>query len=317
MTVSGSPRIVYAGTPAFAVPCLDALAALGHPPVAVYTQPDRPAGRGRRLSASPVKARAQALGIRVQQPQTLRDPQAQADLAALAPDLMVVVAYGLILPAAALAIPMVGCVNVHASLLPRWRGAAPIQRAVMAGDRSTGVCLMAMTEGLDEGPVYGCTETTIAAGDTAATLHDRLAGMGAALLTRLLPAILDRSAAATPQDADAATYAAKISKTEAMLDWQRPAAELARQVRGLDPWPVAWTDGPGGPIRIWAASATGGTAATQPGQVIAEDAGGIRVATGEGDLLVQRLQLPGGRAMDAAEFLRGRSLSGQRLGSTA
>ena len=318
MTASGKhARIIFAGTPAFAVPCLDALMLAGYPPVVVYTQPDRPASRGRKLGASLVKQRAEALSLPVHQPVTLRDPEALAEFTALAPDLMIVVAYGLILSTEALSIPTFGCVNVHASLLPRWRGAAPIQRAVMAGDASTGVCLMSMTEGLDEGPVYASRDMPIDESDTSATLHDRLAGMGAALLSEWLPALLDGSAAAVAQDADAVTYAAKIGKSEAELDWRRPATELARKVRGLNPWPVAWTGGPAGRVRIWSATATAtatdGTGAA-PGTVVGEDAGGIRVATGLGDLLVHRLQLAGGRSLNVAEFLNGRSLLGQQLG---
>jgi methionyl-tRNA formyltransferase len=313
------PRIVFAGTPAFAVPCLDALVAADHLPVAVYTQPDRPAGRGRKLGASEVKRRAEAKSCPVYQPLTLRDPEALDEFAALTPDLMVVVAYGLILPPEVLAVPTQGCVNLHASLLPHWRGAAPIQRAVMAGDTRTGVSLMAMTEGLDEGPVYAYSETPIDGTESAAVLHDRLAVMGAALLIEWLPAVLDGTAVAVAQEATAATYAAKVSKREAELDWSRPATDLVRQVLGLDPSPVAWTAGPEGPIRIWSASATdpSGPAEVSAGTVVAEDESGIRVATGAGDLLIHRLQLPGSRALDAAAFLHGRSLLGRRLGDGA
>jgi methionyl-tRNA formyltransferase len=318
MDASGrDTRIIFAGTPAFATPCLNALVASGHAPVAVYTQPDRPAGRGRKLTASPVKERALELGIQVEQPLSLKDDDALAALESLAPDLMVVVAYGLILPAEALAIPTRGCVNVHASLLPRWRGAAPIQRAIMAGDRSTGVCLMAMTEGLDEGPVYARSETAIDETDTSGTMHERLAELGAALLKENLPVLLDGSATAVPQDEAAASYASKITKADAEVDWSRDAISLSRLVRALAPWPVAWTAAEtDGPIRIWSASASHSRSDAAPGTVIAEDADGVQVATGDGVLNIHRLQLPGKRPMDTSEFLNGRSLLGHRLAVT-
>jgi methionyl-tRNA formyltransferase len=316
-------RIIFAGTPAFATTCLDGLVEAGYPPIAVFTQPDRPAGRGRKLSASPVKLRALELGLPLHQPISLKGTDATEALRSLAPDLMVVVAYGLILPSQVLAIPSRGCANVHASLLPRWRGAAPIQRALMAGDARTGVCLMAMTKGLDEGPVYARIETPIDATDTSGSLHERLGSMGAELLARELPALLDGSATPVAQDGAAATYAAKITKHDAEMDWSEDATALALKVRGLAPWPIAWALGSTeteGPIRIWSATSMDSSAvakAIAPGTVVAEDQEGIQVMTGHGILRVHRLQLPGKRPMDATEFLNGRSLLGQRLGSRA
>jgi len=307
-------NIVFAGTPDFAVPTLDRLIDAGRRPVAVYTQPDRPAGRGRRPRPSPVKQRAEQAGIPVLQPASLRTPDAQAELAALAPDLLVVVAYGLILPQAVLDIPRLGCVNVHASLLPRWRGAAPIQRALLAGDATTGVTIMQMEAGLDTGPMLARREIPIGAQDTAGDLHDRLAVLGAELLVEVLPDIAAGRLTPVPQDDAAATYADKLSKDEAPLDWQRPAAALARQVRAFNPWPVAETRLAGRILRIWQAEALPGPTAAAPGEIVAAGRDGIDVATAEGVLRLIRLQAPGGRPLPAADFLNGHPLRpGDRL----
>ena len=307
-------NIVFAGTPDFAVPTLDRLIDAGRRPVAVYTRPDRPAGRGRRPRPSPVKQRAEQAGIPVLQPASLRTPDAQAELAALAPDLLVVVAYGLILPQAVLDIPRLGCVNVHASLLPRWRGAAPIQRALLAGDATTGVTIMQMEAGLDTGPMLARREIPIGAQDTAGDLHDRLAVLGAELLVEVLPDIAAGRLTPVPQDDAAATYADKLSKDEAPLDWQRPAAALARQVRAFNPWPVAETRLAGRILRIWQAEALPGPTAAAPGEIVAAGRDGIDVATAEGVLRLIRLQAPGGRPLPAADFLNGHPLRpGDRL----
>jgi methionyl-tRNA formyltransferase len=301
-------RIVFAGTPEFAVPSLRAAAARGEV-VAVYTQPDRPAGRGRQPQASPVKLAALELGLPVLQPETLRDPGAQAELAALRPDLMVVVAYGLILPPAVLAIPTHGCWNVHASLLPRWRGAAPIQRAIEAGDAVSGVCLMQMEKGLDTGPVLLELPTAIAGDETGGSLHDRLAAMGAQVaadgLGLLRAGLKPRP---QPQPAEGVTYAHKLDKAEARLDWAQPAVALERKVRAFDPWPVAEAVLAGERVRIHAARAVEAAPGAAPGTVLAAGRDGIDVACGEGALRLLRVQRDGGRAMAAADYLNARPL---------
>jgi len=307
-------RIVFAGTPAFATPALAALRAAGQLVCAVYTQPDRPAGRGRQLRPSPVKAAAAELPV--YQPRTLREPAAQAELAALAPDLVVVVAYGLILPAAVLAIPRLGCINVHASLLPRWRGAAPIQRALLAGDRESGISIMQMDAGLDTGPVWGQAVCPIDPGMTGGELHDRLAELGARTLLQHLPEIAAGQRQPQPQDDTQATYAGKIDKAEAELDWTQPAIMLERQVRAFNPWPVAQTRHDGQTLRIWRAQAEPDAKPDAvPGTVLAASRAGIQVATGSGVLRLTELQLPGKRPLAAADFSNAYPLTGRLLGA--
>lgn len=309
-------RLIFAGTPEFAVPALDALVRAGHDVVAVYTQPDRPAGRGRRLSPSPVKARAQSLNIPVEQPESLKPAEAQTALAAFKPDAMIVVAYGLLLPQAVLDIPRYGCLNIHASLLPRWRGAAPIQRAIAAGDTESGVGIMQMEKGLDTGPVLLGKRTPISATDTGGNLHDRLAALGAEAIVEALEGIAKDELQPQPQDNSQATYAHKLSKQEAELDWAKAADALARQVRAFDPWPVAFTRLGSDTLRVWSAvPLSKANPTTAPGEIIATSAEGIDVATGYGILRITRLQPPGKRPMNVAEFLNGHPLApGARLG---
>ncbi len=297
-------NIVFAGTAPFAVPSLEALLAAGHRVAAVYSQPDRPAGRGRKLTASAVKQAALAAGIEVRQPPTLRTPDAAPDLAALAPDLLVVVAYGLILPPAILAVPRLGALNVHGSLLPRWRGAAPVERALLAGDAETGVCIMQMDAGLDTGPVFVASREPIRPDDTAGSLRERLAALGAQALCEVVADIERGTAGAIPQPADGACYAAKIDKREAQLDWAQPAVALERAVRAFAPAPLAWTLWRGQRLRVGRARVLDGQGA--PGQVLAVDASGIEIACGDGSLLLTALQAEGGRMLTAREFLAGR-----------
>ena len=306
--------VVFAGTPDFSVPALAAIAASRHRVLAAYTQPDRRSGRGLKVEPGPVRRAAEALGIPVEQPPTLKDPVAQAALAALQPDVMVVVAYGLILPQAVLDIPRLGCLNIHASLLPRWRGAAPIQRAIAAGDDRTGITIMRMEAGLDTGPMLSQEAFALAAGETGGSLHDRLSVLGARMIVEALDALEAGRARFVPQDDSLATYARKLSKAEAALDWSRPAGVLERQVRAFDPWPVAETRLEGEQLRIWAAHAAGGAGGGTPGTVLAADAGGIVVAAGEGVLVLDRVQLPGKRPVAAAELARTRPLAGLVLG---
>ena len=315
MNTSPSPlRIVFAGTPDFAVPTLTALQASEHRICAVYTQPDRPAGRGRRPRVSPVKQQAEDLPI--YQPASLRNPVAQAELVKLAPDLMVVVAYGLILPKDVLHIPRLGCVNIHASLLPRWRGAAPIQRALLAGDSETGVSIMQMDAGLDTGPVLGTVTCAIKSGTTAGELHDQLAILGAQALLDLLPKLVAGTLTPRPQDETQASYAPKLSKSEATLDWFQCAAALERQVLAFNPWPVAQTMAGRQMLRIWRAHALTTSTSTTPGTVLAQDRNGIDVAARRGVLRLTEIQMPGKRPMAVADFLNAHSLAGAILGSS-
>ncbi|MDY0023126.1 methionyl-tRNA formyltransferase [Arenimonas caeni] len=299
-------RIVFAGTPGFAVPCLRAAAARGEV-VGVWTQPDRPAGRGRQLAPSPVKVEALARQLPVFQPENFRSAAAREQLRALQPDLMVVVAYGLILPQSVLDIPRHGCWNVHASLLPRWRGAAPIQRAIEAGDQRTGVCLMQMEKGLDTGPVLLSLETPISPDDTGGSLHDRLADLGAEVLSdglKLLRAGM--RPVPQPQPAEGVTYAHKLDKAEARLDWARPARELANRVRAFNPWPVAEAGLAGERLRIHAATALDLAHDQPPGTVLAAGRDGLDVACGEGALRLLQVQREGGRAMAVADYFNAR-----------
>ena len=298
-------KLLFAGTPEFAVPMLDVALARDQV-LAVLTQPDRPAGRGRQPQASPVKRLALEHAVPVLQPVTLRDEAIQARLRALAPDLLVVVAYGLILPQAVLDIPRFGVWNVHASLLPRWRGAAPIQRAIEAGDDTTGVCLMQMQRGLDTGPVIVHKATPIQPQETAGHLHDRLAVLGAQVLTDGLARLrTDRIfPAAQPQDSALATYAHKLDKAEAKLDWQQPAPVLARKVRAFSPWPIAEVMLAGERLRIHQAQAVAGTGV--PGQILASGREGIVVACAEGALRLERIQRDGGKPIAAADYLNAR-----------
>lgn len=309
-----SLSVVFAGTPDFSVPALEALSASRHRVLAVYTQPDRPAGRGQQLAMSAVKQCALRHGLPVEQPPTLRDQAAVERLASWNADVMVVVAYGLILPADVLAIPALGCLNIHASLLPRWRGAAPIHRALLAGDAETGVTIMRMDVGLDTGPMLLERTTPIAAADTAASLHDRLAAMGAQALLEALDRLIDGSITARPQPEGGVTYAAKIRKDEAIIDWSRSAPEIARQIRAFNPWPVAETRWNGQQLRIWEASVTDAAATAAPGTVVSAAATGIRVATGSGLLNLLRVQLAGRKAVSAAEFLNAHRIEGAVLG---
>ena len=305
--------VAFAGTPEFALPALDALAASRHRIVAVYTQPDRPAGRGRQLAASPVKQRALALQLPIEQPRTLRDHEALRTLAAHAPDLMLVVAYGLLLPQAFLDTPKQGCLNIHASLLPRWRGAAPVARAIEAGDEKTGVCIMRMEAGLDSGPVLLQRELAIEPRETAGQLQSRLAVAGAALAVEALDAIAAGPVDGVAQDPSRATYARKLDKAEARLDWREPALVLERRVRAFNPWPVAETLYDGQQLRIFDAAAVAAARGAAPGTVLTANAAGIVVMTGDQALALKRVQLPGKRAVGAAEFANARQLTGTVL----
>ena len=300
-------RLVFAGTPEFSVPCLEACRASGAEVVAVYTQPDRPAGRGRKLTPSPVKQAALAAGIPVEQPETLKTVEARATLAAYRPELMVVVAYGLILSSKVLAIPKRGCWNVHASLLPRWRGAAPIQRAILAGDAESGVDLMQMEAGLDTGPVLLERRTPIRRDDTGGSLHDRLSALGAEVLAEgLRRTLAGETLLATPQSNDGVMYAHKLEKAEARLDFTRPALALERQIRAFDPWPVAEGNIAGEQVRIWAAHAIEQQHHAMPGSLINAQRDGIDIACGEGVLRVVAVQRAGGKRITAADYLNAR-----------
>ncbi|GAA0683457.1 methionyl-tRNA formyltransferase [Dyella marensis] len=306
--MTGAPlRVVFAGTPEFSVPCLEACRASGAEVVAVYTQPDRPAGRGRKLTPSPVKQAALAAGIPVEQPESLKSQEARDTLAAWRADLMVVVAYGLILPRKVLALPRLGCWNVHASLLPRWRGAAPIQRAILAGDTESGVDLMQMEAGLDTGPVLLERRTPIERAETGGSLHDRLSALGAEVLAEgLRRAMAGETPSPRAQPEDGVTYAHKLDKAEAKLDFQRDALSLERQVRAFDPWPVAEGEIAGEPLRIWAAEAIARDHAAAPGSVLSAGRDGIEIACGEGALRVTALQRAGGKRIGAADYLNAR-----------
>jgi len=306
-------RLVFAGTPEFAVPCLEACLAAPADVVAVYTQPDRPAGRGRKLTPSPVKQRALDATISVEQPETLKALDAQQRLAAYAPDLMIVVAYGLILPKKVLAIPRLGCWNVHASLLPRWRGAAPIQRAILAGDVETGIDLMQMEAGLDTGPVLIERRTPIGDDDTGGSLHDRLATLGADALAEGLARVA-RGETLTPraQAETGVAYAHKIEKSEGRLDWNEPASVLARKVRAFDPWPGTEAELWGERVRIWSAEAIDARTHQPPGTIVATGRDAIDVATGKGLLRIVEVQREGGRRISVRDWQNARRERGAK-----
>ncbi|MBX9714066.1 MAG: methionyl-tRNA formyltransferase [Pseudomonadaceae bacterium] len=301
-------RIVFAGTPEFAAEHLKALLNSPYQVVAVYTQPDRPAGRGQKLMPSPVKQLALQHEIAVYQPQTLRDPAAQAELAALKPDLLVVVAYGLILPQVVLDIPRLGCINSHASLLPRWRGAAPIQRAIQAGDAESGVTVMQMEAGLDTGPMLLKVSTPISADDTGGSLHDRLAELGPPAVLQAIDGLATGCLRGEVQDDSLATYAHKLNKDEALLDWSRPAVELERLIRAFNPWPICHSSLNGAPLKVLAAQLVTepGAGRGAPGEILAASKGGLTVACADGALRLTRLQLPGGKALNFADLFNSR-----------
>ena len=317
-------RLGFAGTPEFAVPALDALGK-AHRICAVFTQPDRPAGRGQPLRASPVKTLATLRGLPVHQPASFKSPEALEILRSLELDALVVVAYGLILPPAALQCPKHGCINIHASLLPRWRGAAPIQRAVLAGDSKTGVTIMRMDAGLDTGPMLATREIDIGAVDTAKTVHDQLARLGAELIGETLNALKEGRVREMPQPSEGVTYAEKINKAEALIDWREEAVQVWRRVRAFNPWPIAETRLNGAQLRIWDAemrdspmtwpSASGAATVpgTEPGTVLAATRDGIDVACGRGVLRILRLQLAGRKPLFAREFIKGLRLDGARF----
>jgi methionyl-tRNA formyltransferase len=313
-------RLGFAGTPEFAVPALDALADANQI-CAVFSQPDRPAGRGQSLHASPVKNRAVERGLTVHQPASFKSPEAVEILRKLGLDALVVVAYGLILPPAALECPRLGCINIHASLLPRWRGAAPIQRALLAGDATTGVTIMRMEAGLDTGPILARRAIDIGARDTAKTLHDRLAALGAELICETMEALRVGGARDVPQPAVGVTYAEKINKVEALIDWQQDAVRISRRVRAFNPWPIAETRLNGAQLRIWDAEIRDSQTIQPsepkfdavPGTILAATQDGIDVACGRGVLRILRLQLAGRKPLPAQDFIQGQRLNGARF----
>ncbi|HLQ12597.1 MAG TPA: methionyl-tRNA formyltransferase [Steroidobacteraceae bacterium] len=309
-------RIAFAGTPEFALPALEALAASTHSLVGVLTQPDRPAGRGRALRASAVKQRALELQVPVAQPARLASEAERAELAAWRPDLLVVVAYGLLLPPAVLALPRLGAVNVHASLLPRWRGAAPIQRALLAGDARSGVTIMQLDAGLDTGPILAQRELPIPPGMTSALLHEQLARIGAPLLLEVIEALAAGQARPRAQPQEGVSYAPKIGRAEARIDWALPAVHIARQVCACNPRPVAQTLLAGVQLRVWMAHAQNQSAALHepPGTVLGLESGSLLVACGEGVLAIESLQSAGRRVLGASDFAHGHELTGLMLG---
>jgi len=298
-----SLSIVFAGTPAFGLPCLEAIARSKHKLQAVYTQPDRPAGRGRQLQASAIKAWAMAHQLPVYQPVNFKEPQAIDALATLAPDIMVVIAYGLILPRAVLDVPRLGCINVHASLLPRWRGASPIQHAILHGDKESGVTIMHMDAGMDTGAMLAQATCPIGQNDTAEHLHDNLAQLAPAPLLQILDALASGKAQAEAQDNTQATYAPKINKEDAAIDWHKTAQEIDQQIRAFNPWPIAYTHANDTVVRIHQAQVIEKACANPPGTIISLDKSGMLVATGANALLVERIQFPGAKAMSVADWL--------------
>ncbi|HGU9811470.1 TPA: methionyl-tRNA formyltransferase [Enterobacter hormaechei] len=314
--MSTSLRIIFAGTPDFAARHLDALLTSGHQIVGVFTQPDRPAGRGKKLMPGPVKVLAETHGVPVFQPASLRPEENQKLVSDLNADVMVVVAYGLILPKAVLDMPRLGCVNVHGSLLPRWRGAAPIQRALWAGDAETGVTIMKMDIGLDTGDMLYKLACPITAEDTSATLYDKLADLGPQGLIETLQQLADNTATPEVQDEAQVTYAEKLSKEEARIDWSLSAAQLERCIRAFNPWPMSWLMIDEQPVKVWKASVINGNASAEPGTIIDASKNGIQVATGEGILNLESLQPAGKKAMSAQDLLNSRRewfIPGNRL----
>ncbi|WP_439826706.1 methionyl-tRNA formyltransferase [Aeromonas caviae] len=299
-------KLIFAGTPDFAARHLAALLSSGHEVVAVYTQPDKPAGRGQKLTASPVKELALAHDLPVYQPASLRNEAAQAELAALGADLMVVVAYGLILPKAVLDTPRLGCINVHGSLLPRWRGAAPIQRSIWAGDAETGVTIMQMDVGLDTGAMIRKVTCPIASDETSASLYDKLAGLGPQALVDTLDAMAAGDTAAEPQDDALANYAEKLSKEEARIDWSMDAVAIERCIRAFNPWPISWFDVAGQTVKVWQAEVVAQDHGQAAGILLKADKQGIEVATGQGVLRLLTLQPPGKKAMSVSDLLNSR-----------
>jgi methionyl-tRNA formyltransferase len=304
--VSTSLRIIFAGTPDFAARHLDALLSSGHQVVGVFTQPDRPAGRGKKLMPSPVKVLAEEHGLPVFQPASLRPQENQQLVADLNADVMVVVAYGLILPKAVLDMPRLGCINVHGSLLPRWRGAAPIQRSLWAGDADTGVTIMQMDVGLDTGDMLYKLSCPITDEDTSATLYDKLAELGPKGLIDTLQQLADNRVQPEVQDEALVTYAEKLTKEEARLDWSLPAAQLERCIRAFNPWPMSWLEIDGQPVKVWQASVIAGPVNAAPGTIIEANKQGIQVATVEGILNLESLQPAGKKAMSAQDLLNSR-----------
>lgn len=299
-------KLIFAGTPDFAARHLAALLSSGHEVVAVYTQPDKPAGRGQKLTASPVKELALAHDLPVYQPASLRNEAAQAELAALDADLMVVVAYGLILPKAVLDTPRLGCINVHGSLLPRWRGAAPIQRSIWAGDAETGVTIMQMDVGLDTGAMIRKVTCPIASDETSASLYDKLAGLGPQALVDTLDAMAAGDTAAEPQDDALANYAEKLSKEEARIDWSMDAVAIERCIRAFNPWPISWFDVAGQTVKVWQAEVVAQDHGQAAGTLLKADKQGIEVATGQSVLRLLTLQPPGKKAMSVSDLLNSR-----------
>ena len=319
-TQQRSLRLGFAGTPGFALPALDALAHSAHALQAVFTKPDRPAGRGRTMHLSPVKKRALELGLALHQPAGFKNSEACEALRGLRLDALVVVAYGLILPPAALAAPRLGCFNIHASLLPRWRGAAPIQRAILAGDATTGVTIMRMEAELDTGPILGVREIDIEPLDTTGSLSDRLAVLGGELMCQTLDALAAGRASELPQPQSGVTYAEKISKSEALINWQEDAVHVLRRIRAFNPSPVAETRLDGTQLRIWQAELTPSAAVpaqrVPPGTVLSATPDGIDVACGQGALRIIRLQLAGRKPLAAPEFVNAQRLAGARLATS-
>lgn len=307
-------KVIFAGTPEFAAEALKAIIASQHEVIAVYTQPDRPAGRGRKLTPSAVKQVALEANIPVYQPQTLKDEEAQRQLAALNADVMVVAAYGLLLPKAVLDAPQLGCLNIHASLLPRWRGAAPIQRAIIEGDAETGVTIMQMDVGLDTGDMLFKVKCPISNEDNAQTLHDKLADIGASAIVNALDRLVLGAISGEKQDDSQANYARKLDKAEANIDWSQSAVQIDRQVRAFNPWPVAQTQYDDKVMRIWQTQALSDRSEAKPGSIVGASKQGLDVATGGGVLRIKMLQMPGKKPMDAASFLNAHDVSGAVLG---